>query len=169
VTESKLNKCWAVITGLLIVVIAISGTVAWLRYEPSRPLEISLLQTPVVSGKIYITGAVSNPGFYPLTGEDTVASLIQAVGGTAQDADISQLTLYIPRTGDTSQPQKIDLNRAEAWLLKALPEIGESRAEAIVAYRQQNGPLSNITELVKVEGIGITTFEKIKHLITVVD
>ena len=67
------------------------------------------------------------------------------------------------------QPQKINLNRAEAWLLEALPEIGESRAQAIIDYREQNGPFHNINELIKVEGIGTATYEKIKDRITVAD
>jgi competence ComEA-like helix-hairpin-helix protein len=36
-------------------------------------------------------------------------------------------------------------------------------------YRQQNGPFRNTGELLKVEGIGMATYEKIKHLITVAD
>jgi len=54
-------------------------------------------------------------------------------------------------------------------LLEALPGIGETRAQAIIDYRQQNGPFHNINELTKVEGIGIATYEKIKHLISVAD
>ncbi len=121
-----------------------------------------------VQGGIYISGAINNPGFYPLKAEDSIEALIQAVGGTTSGADLGQLKLYIPETGG-EQPQKIDLNRAEAWLLKALPGIGETRAQAIIAYRQQHGPFHNISELTKVEGIGIATYEQIKHLITVAD
>jgi competence protein ComEA len=65
--------------------------------------------------------------------------------------------------------QKVDINRAEAWLLQALPGIGEVRARAIVDYRQQNGSFRNINELLEVEGIGMDTYEKIKPLITVAE
>ncbi len=68
-----------------------------------------------------------------------------------------------------SQPQKIDINRAEAWLLEALPGIGPSKAQAIIDYRQQHGGFSDITEIVNVAGIGRTTYENIKDLITVGD
>jgi comEA protein len=67
------------------------------------------------------------------------------------------------------QPQKIDINRAEAWLLEALPGIGESKAQAIIAYRQQNGGFHSITEITRVEGIGPAIYEEIKDLITVGD
>jgi len=71
--------------------------------------------------------------------------------------------------GEAQEPQKIDINRAEVWLLKALPGIGETLAQRIVDYRHQNGPFHNIRQLLQVAGIGTTTYEQIKHLITVAD
>jgi competence ComEA-like helix-hairpin-helix protein len=73
--------------------------------------------------------------------------------------------------GEVSQlnPQKIDINRAEAWLLEALPGIGPVKAQAIIDYRQQNGGFSDISEILHVPGIGKTIYEKIKDLITVGD
>jgi comEA protein len=65
------------------------------------------------------------------------------------------------------QPQKIDINRAEAWLLEALPGIGPSKAQAIIDYRQQNGGFAHITEITRVEGIGPAIYDQIKDLITV--
>ena len=168
-TTSKLNKYWTLITILLVAIIAISSIVAWSRYSPSQPIEISIPQGQELQGKIYIGGAVSNPGFYPLKAGDSIEALIQAAGGTTDSADFNQLKLYIPQTGEGEQPQKINLNRAEVWLLKALPGIGETRAQDIIDYRQQNGPFRNISEIIKVKGIGTATYEKIKHLITVAD
>jgi comEA protein len=75
-------------------------------------------------------------------------------------------------TGGVSQgdqPQKIDINRAEAWLLEALPGIGPTKAQAIIDYRQQNGYFSDISEILNVEGIGQDIYEQIKDLITVGD
>ena len=167
-TTSKFSKYWTLIIILLVTIIAIGSIVAWSRYSQSQPIEISIPTAQELQGKIYIGGAVSNPGFYSLQAGDTIEALIQAAGGTTS-ADLSRLKLYIPQTGEEAQPQKIDLNRAEVWLLEALPGIGETRAQAIIDYRQQNEPFNNINELIKVEGIGTTTYEKIKHLITVAD
>jgi competence protein ComEA len=167
-TTSKFSKYWTLIIILLVTIIAIGSIVTWSRYSPSQPIEISIPTAQELQGKIYIGGAVSNPGFYSLQAGDTIDALIQAAGGTTS-ADLSWLKLYILQTGEEEQSQKIDLNRAEAWLLEALPEIGKTKAQAIIAYRQQNGPFNNINELIKVEGIGTTTYEKIKHLITVAD
>ena len=164
---SKFSKYWTLITILLVAIVAISSIVAWSRYSRSQPIEISIPTAQELQGEIYIGGAVSNPGFYSLKAGDTIEALVQAAG--IQDADLIQLKLYILEPGEEEPPQKIDLNRAEAWLLEALPEIGESRAQAIIDYRQQNEPFKNINELTKVEGIGTATYEKIKHLIAVAD
>jgi len=165
----KLNRYWTLIIILLVVIIAIGGTVVWSRYSGSQPIEIYISSEQEWQGGIYVGGAVNNPGIYPLEAGDSVADIIQAAGGTASNVDLSSLKIYIPRLGEEIQPQKIDLNRAEAWLLEALPSIGEVRAQAIIDYRHQNGPFRNINELTKVEGIGIAIYEQIKHLITVVD
>jgi len=160
---------WTVITILLVAIIIAGGIVTWSKYSRTHPIEISTVPEQELQGEIYIGGAVNNPGFYPLKAGDSLKDIIQAAGGTADGADLSQITLHIPSVGGEAQPQKVNLNRAEAWLLQALPGIGEVRAQAIIDYRQQNGPFHNINELSEVEGIGSATCERIKHLITVAD
>ena len=118
---------------------------------------------------IIIGGMVNNPGFYPVEASDSLQSIIQAAGSATDAGDLSNLKIYIPQISEEIQPQKIDINRAEVWLLEALPDIGEVKAQAIIDYRCQNGPFSNINELTRVEGIGTATYEQIKHLITVSD
>ena len=166
---SKFSQYWILITILLVAIIAISSMVVWSRYSQGQAIEISMPAFQELPGEIYIGGVVSNPGFYSLKAGDTVEALIQAAGGTTSSADLSQLKLYVLQTGEEEQPQKINLNRAEVWLLEALPGIGETRAQAIINYRQQNGPFHNINELTKVEGIGTATYESIKDLLTVAD
>lgn len=170
-TKSRLNQYWTLISLLLVVIIVTGGIVAWSRYRESQPVEISIVKSPSQEqlSRIYIGGAVNNPGFYPLAAGDSINDIIQAAGGTAGSTDLSQLKLHIPDADKEYQPQKVNINRAEAWLLEALPGIGEVRAQAIIAYRQQNGQFSHIDELTKVEGIGDTTYEQIKHLIAVAD
>jgi len=163
------NKYWTLSIILLIAIIAIGSLVTWSRYSRSQPIEISIPPAQELQGDIYIDGAVNNPGFYPLKAGDSLDDIIRAAGGASADADLNRLEFYIPGVGEEERPQKIDLNRAEAWLLQALPGIGEVRAKAIINYRQQNGRFGNINELTKVEGIGTATYEKIKHLITVAD
>ena len=165
------SKYWTLITILLVAIIAIGGIIAWSRYSQSQPIEISISKSPSqeLQGEVYIGGAVISPGFYSLKAGDSIEALTQAAGGTTPSADLSRVKLYIPQAGEGQEPQKININRAEAWLLQALPGIAEIKAQAIIDYRNQNGPFNNINELINVEDIGATTCKKIKHLITVED
>lgn len=160
------HKWWSLITGLLVVVIIAGGVAAWARYPVSQPLEITSLQQEQVSGGIYISGAVAIPGFYPLKTGDRIEDLIQAAGGTSGGADFSRIELNVPSSG-SRQPQKLDINRAESWLLQALPGIGETRAQAIIDYRSRNGLFRHTYELTRVEGIGTGLYDRIKNLISV--
>ena len=165
----KFSRLWILITVLLIAIIVIGGIIAWSKYSPSHSIEISLPVSQELQCEIYIGGEVMNPGFYSLKIGDSIEELIQAAGGTTDDADLARLKLYIHQLGEEEPPQKININRAEAWLLEALPGIGQSKAQAIIAYRQQNGDFGSITEITEVEGIGPTIYEEIKDLITVAD
>ena len=168
-TISKSTQYWVLIVILLIAIIAVGSVVAWVRYSPSQPIELSISPSQELQGEICVGGAVANPGFYPFKDVDSIGTIIQAAGGIASGADLTRLNLFIPGIADKEQPQKVDINWAEAWLLEALPGIGEVRAQAIIDYRCQNGLFRNINEITKVEGIGATTYDRIKHLITVAD
>lgn len=61
----------------------------------------------------------------------------------------------------------INLNTADVAALDTLPGIGESKAKAIIAYRDSHGGFKNIDELKEVKGIGESTFEKLKSMVTV--
>ncbi|MEK7353806.1 MAG: ComEA family DNA-binding protein [Chloroflexota bacterium] len=165
----KLNRLWTLVTIFLVIVIAIGGIVIWSKYSPYQPLEISISPAQEQSGEIYIGGAVNKPGFYPLLTSDTINALIQAAGGTVSSANLSGLELYIPGAGVGQGEQKININRAEVWLLEALPGIGKTLAQRIIDYRQKNGLFNNVDELLKVPGIGTTTYARFKSLITVAD
>lgn len=62
---------------------------------------------------------------------------------------------------------KININTATSAQLQTLSGIGEVKANAIIAYREQYGEFSDINELTKVSGIGEKTLEKIRGDITV--
>jgi len=169
VTASSLNRFWMLVFILLVFIILAGSIVAWLRYSPSQPLEISIPPAQELQGKIHLGGAVSSPGIYSFSSGDSVGALIQAAGGTSANANLNGLKLHIPILGEEQDSQKVDINRAEVWLLEALPGIGETLAQRIVDYRQQNGPFLNTNQIAKVAGIGSATYEQIKNLITVAD
>ncbi len=55
----------------------------------------------------------------------------------------------------------VDINKADASTLAAeLNGVGASKAAAIVAYREANGPFRLVEDLSNVKGIGIKTVEK---------
>jgi competence protein ComEA len=167
---SRADRFYLFITVFLAIAIIAGGVMLVVKHSKSQPVEIALSQTEPreQSGEIYIGGAVANPGLYSLKEGDTIQALLLDAG-IKPDADLSHIRIYIPQEGETQSLQKIDLNRAETWLLEALPGIGETRAQAIVDYRNENGPFKRIEDLLRVKGIGEGTFEKIKDYITVSD
>jgi len=71
-----------------------------------------------------------------------------------------------PQNGKTKEG-KININYATKSELMELPGIGEVKAQAIIDYREENGPFISIEDIKEVSGIGDKTFEKIKDKITV--
>ncbi|MCS7166006.1 MAG: helix-hairpin-helix domain-containing protein [Gemmatales bacterium] len=61
----------------------------------------------------------------------------------------------------------LDLNRASAEALTALPGIGPKLAQRIVAYRDEHGPFRRVDELLRVPGIGPKTLARIRDLVHV--
>ncbi len=63
--------------------------------------------------------------------------------------------------------QMVNLNTATLQELMELPGIGQTRAEAILAYRKEHGRFQSIEELMQVSGIKENTFRKLQEHITV--
>lgn len=61
----------------------------------------------------------------------------------------------------------VNINTATAEELQALPGIGKTRAEAIVAYREEHGPFTYVEDLRGVNGIGEGILANITNYITV--
>ena len=156
----------SVVAGL-IVVITLVGLLIWARYDVGSGLEISLTDKPQAQGTLYIGDGVAQPGFFPFNQDDTIGSLLEAAGGTTNAADTGHLKLVVPVTGTTEAIQKIDINRAEKWVLEALPGVGPTLAQRIIDYRKLQGPFRNIEEITRVSGVGESTYERLRDLITV--
>ncbi len=96
------------------------------------------------------------------------------------DRDEAAVTITVGRMAETTispTPPDLDtelavfapvnLNTADKKTLETLPGIGESLAEAIIAYRIGNGAFQSTADLMRVSGIGAKTYNGLKDLITV--
>lgn len=155
--------------------------------------EAELVPEPDVNNLVDVKGAVENPGVYEVMLDERVIDVIEKAGGLKEGADetkinfagrlTDEMVLYIPLIGEeggnmivsagsssssTSQgDDKININKATSDELQNLPGIGPSKAEAIIAYREDSGFFQTIDDLKLVTGIGDKTFEKLQDLITV--
>ncbi len=75
---------------------------------------------------------------------------------------MAALTLALALTGFAlAESATVNINTASAeQLAQALNGVGQARAEAIVAYRDEFGPFQHIDELVNVPGIGLATVDR---------
>ena len=167
---SRADRVYLFITVFLLIAAIAGGVMLGVQHSRNQPVEIVLSQTepPQQNGEVYVGGAVANPGIYPWQEDDTLQTLL-STAGVVPAADLSHIELYVPEAGQTASIQKIDVNRAEPWLLEALPGIGEVLAQRIIDYRSQNGPFKTIEGLLRVSGISQGTLDEIKDYITVSD
>ena len=151
--------------------------------------EISENESPEVSVIfVDIEGAVVLPGVYELPSDSRVDNLITAAGGLRDDASTDDLNRARPLTdgekivvltqneakkkqdesfNDEEEDSLIDINTADEAGLTSLPGIGESKARAIITYREENGLFSSTDDIMNVSGIGEATYANIKDLIKV--
>lgn len=138
---------------------------------------------------VYVCGAVVSPGVYELDDGSRIYEAVELAGGFMEEAAEDALNLAesvtdgqmiripteeeqeaVGRQGaeaDSAADGKLDLNRADVAALMELPGIGQSKADAIVGYREEHGPFSQAEDLMKVEGIKEGVFNKIKDRIKV--
>ncbi len=133
---------------------------------------------------VYVCGSVYNPGVYLLENESRIVAAIDAAGGFLEDAAKEAVNLAAPVTDGMQivvpsqeeflntkayeqkvQDGKVNLNTAQRQELCTLSGIGEAKAEAILAYRNEIGGFSSIEQLKNVAGIGESLFERIKESI----
>ena len=65
--------------------------------------------------------------------------------------------------------ETININTADKEILMSIKGIGEKRAEAIIAYREQNGPFKSVDQLAEIDGLGQVFIESNRELLAVED
>lgn len=146
---------------------------------------------------VHVCGEVAAPGVYEMKEGSRIYQAVEMAGGLTENAAGDFLNMagkledgmkvQIPDREEAVQwsreaaaypgisagadggavTSKINLNTAVKEQLMTLKGIGEARAEAIIAYRQEYGPFARIEDIMEVPGIKEAAFQKIKEDITV--
>ena len=149
------------------VVVGAFNLVPHIRAERVTPVVIQPPQPDSsVVVVVLVTGETARPGVYTFDGSVTLSEIIDLVTAGPGEDGLS-IAIIIDPPDDSKGEQQVDLNRAPPWLLEALPGIGPERASAIVDYRERHGSFSCTDELTLVPGIGLTTYESLKDMVTV--
>ncbi|GHH67316.1 competence protein ComEA [Promicromonospora soli] len=142
---------------------------------------------------VHVVGEVAQPGLVTLPDGARVADAVTAAGGVTRKADLTAVNLartvvdgeqlYVPGPGEpvprapvapgtgdqgtANDPSAaggaVDINSADAVALEALPGVGPSIAQAIVEWRETNGPFASVDELEDVPGVGPATLDEIRE------
>lgn len=143
---------------------------------------------------VFVCGCVVVPGVYQLPVGSRVYDGILLAGGLTEEADIDAVNqarllsdgekVYIPAKGEDyieagseynehgiqvseASSGLVNLNRASKDELLTLPGIGESKADAIIDYRDQHGGFRSKEELMNISGIKEGVYHKIEAFICV--
>lgn len=140
---------------------------------------------------VHVVGAVERPGVVRLAPGGRVLDAVEQAGGATADADLARLNLarvvtdgeqvVVLREGEEApvaapdqgggEPARdgpdpggsqIDLNRATAAELDALPGIGPVLSQRIVEHRDAYGPFASVDALLEVSGVGPAVLERLR-------
>jgi competence protein ComEA len=168
-----------------------SGLLQLIASPPrGQPVELLLPPSPQPF-LVHVEGAVAQPGIYSLAPGSRLSDAVEAAGGLLPEADPSRLNLasfitdgqritvyligeesvqpFFAGQTDGEPGFLININTASLADLESLPGIGPVKAQAIIEYRELNGPFESIEEIMQVPGIGPATFDLIQDRITVDD
>lgn len=132
---------------------------------------------------VEVCGCVNTPGVYEVPEGTRVYQVIEMAGGLKAEAGQGTVNqaeavtdgqqIYIPsKDEEVIQPENmgnglVNINKASMEELMSLPGIGQSKAEAIISYRESAGRFAAIEDIMNVSGIKDAAFNKIKELICV--
>lgn len=162
------------------------------NHDDSHEVEETI--DPVVDEKwvVDVKGEVKRPGVYVVTHEQRVYDVIELAGGFTANAEenvinlaakiTDEMVIYVPKIGEETEPlipnqwaesknqsddSKVQINRATIDEITTLNGIGPKKAQAIIDYRDENGPFQTIEDLLQVSGIGEKTLESFRDDIVV--
>lgn len=138
---------------------------------------------------VYVCGEVKHPGVYCFSKGERIVSAVKAAGGLTKKASAESINqaekmkdgqqITIPSKKQTAKNEgsdskavqsssgKININTAGVKELMTLSGIGEAKASDIISYREEHGPFSDISDIMKIQGIKEGIYHKIKDKITI--
>ena len=143
---------------------------------------------------VYICGAIETPGVYEMPEGSRICDVLTKAGGFTKDAAkdywnqakllVDGEMIYVPTVEEAAQwgtplaggredntssdtQGKVNINTASKDKLMTIPGVGEARALAIIAYREESGGFSKIEDIKKVAGIKDGVYSKMKDYIVV--
>ena len=163
---------------ILLLGAALLGLYAWrahVFFSPSPPPPGTL-----TLAFVEVTGNVPHPGVFAFPKPPTLGEVWTKAGapGTAPDRDKTIASgSRVERTPEggyrvaamsgaqlVTLGLPVDLNRATAQDLDALPGLGPALAQRIVDYRKAHGPFKQIEDLREVSGIGPHNLQRLDTL-----
>lgn len=135
---------------------------------------LSVIALLLLAGVI-LYHVLSSPIRYEVTMDDEEVTTETVVTETTVSFSVTEtesLAETTVITATTAMPGidasgKVNLNTASLQDLMTLKGIGQSKAQAILDDRNENGPFSSVEDLTRVSGIGEKTFENLRDQITV--
>jgi competence protein ComEA len=139
---------------------------------------------------VYVCGAVVQEGVYELPAGSRISDALLMAGGYDENAlhgyvnlaerledgeriyfpdyqELEELGIVPISSTESSKSGLVNINTADAEMLKTLPGIGDAKAADIIAYREEHGAFSSIEDIKNVSGIGESIYNRISSGITV--
>jgi competence protein ComEA len=167
-----------------------SGLLFFERFGEQSAITVRLGDSPTFANavvRVYVTGAVANPGVYSLHDGDRIVDAVEAAGGPSADAATESVafaghiadgdTIRVPHLSEVSTTatagptlraapsEPVDINRADANLMRGLPGMTTALAASVVRSRQSDGPFASTDDLVTRKVLPLSVYDQIKNSI----
>lgn len=132
--------------------------------------------------RVVLSGQIVYPGSYSIASTSTIGDLVDKAGGFLESADQNAILLdteiatrteiYIPpkSTYQTeceieAEKEKVNINEASATQIATLDAVGDTLAQRIVTYREENGLFLALEDVKNVSGIGDAIYQRMRDYI----
>lgn len=144
---------------------------------------------------VHVSGQVNSPGVVTIAAPGRVIDAVEEAGGPTPEADLALINLaepivdgahiHVPAHGEgeaiagvagggeppaaSGDPPGagVNINTASQAELETIPGVGPVTAQAIIAWREDNGAFSSVEQLIDVNGIGPKTLEQLRDHVRV--